>query len=137
MESLVHPRKSGLRDEDRCGRPAHGGGRTTAPESGGRSRMIGRSQCWTAFSAPAPVSERTSISAYLAAVPTSRLVTVPSQPRKKASGMETMPGLSSGNQWKSIDLSVIIDRLRLVLASTLPETTGEKVIRMIADARPP
>jgi hypothetical protein len=45
-------------------------------------------------------------------------------------------GLSSGNQWKSTDGPVIIDRL-LPLASTLPDTTGENAISRIAEVRPP
>ena len=66
------------------------------------------------------------------------LVTVPSQPRKKASGIEMMPGLSSGNQWKSIDGSVIIDALTLdVPTGALPETTGLKMISVIEEIRPP
>ena len=59
-------------------------------------------------SAPAPVSERTSISAYLAAL-YSLESTVPSHPQKKPNGMDTSPGLSSGNQEKSTPVSVIID----------------------------
>ena len=90
-----------------------------------------------AFSAPAPVSERTSISANLPTAATSLLVTVPSQPRKNASGTEIRPGFSSGNQWKSTDVSVIMDRLLPVSLSTLPETTGEKMISPIDEINPP
>src|SRR3954463_7249328 len=99
---------------------------------------MGGGQWETAFSAPAPVNERNSISAYLASLERSLLVTVPSQPRKKASGIDTMPGLSSGNQWKSTVASVIIDGLRPVPgAAGLPDTTGLKTISVIDDTRPP
>ncbi len=94
-------------------------------------------QCETAFSAPAPVRDRTSISAYFGRLTSSRLVTLPSQPRKNASGIETMPGFSSGNQLKSTVVFVIIDRLAPVVGSTLPDTTGEKMIRPIEEIRPP
>ena len=50
---------------------------------------------------PTPVSDRTSSSAALYSL-CSLLSTVPSQPQKKPTGMETIPGLSSGNQWKSV-----------------------------------
>ena len=65
-------------------------------------------------------------------------MTVPRYPSRKASGIETMPGLSSGNQWKSIDGSVNSDGRRCVNGSTgLPDTTGENAIRMSVDASPP
>jgi hypothetical protein len=81
-----------------------------------------------AFSAPAPVRERTSISAYFAAL-CSDEVTEPSQPRKKDSGIVIMPGLSSGNQWKS--KLVNMDGTRAVGVAA-PETVGLKMIRMRA-----
>jgi hypothetical protein len=47
-----------------------------------------------------------------------------------------IPGLLSGNQWKSTPCS--IDELSPVVALMAPpETTGEKMIRMIADPSPP
>ena len=52
-------------------------------------------------SAPAPVSDRTSSSGKRASDVRSFDVIVPSQPRKNPSGMETMPGFSSGNQLMS------------------------------------
>jgi hypothetical protein len=80
---------------------------------------------------------RTSISAYFWAS-CSLESTDPSQPRKKASGIETRPGLSSGNQWKSIAGLVIIDGDSPVLGSAgLPETTGLKMIRPIEAMSPP
>ena len=91
---------------------------------------------WTnAFSAPAPVSERTSISMYFASL-CSFEVTVPSQPRKNPSGMETSPGLASGNQWKSIDGSVIIEAA-LPAVTLPPDTVGLKIIRTMELMRPP
>ncbi len=45
-----------------------------------------------------------------------------------AAGMETRPGLASGNQAKSAPG---------IMALALPETTGENAIKMIAKARPP
>jgi hypothetical protein len=63
-------------------------------------------------------------------------VTAPSQPRKKASGIEMRPGLSSGNQEKSTPW--IIDALLPVTSSTgLPETTGEKMISPTEAMSPP
>src|SRR5699024_10912455 len=84
-------------------------------------------QCATvAFSAPVPVSERTSISAYLALL-NSLEITVPSQPKKNPAGMDTRPGLSSGNQWKSTPWN--IEALSPVSGSTgLPETAGDEMI---------
>src|SRR3954469_20744682 len=103
------------------------------PASGEQPR-----QWTTAFSAPAPVSERTSISAYFSRLERSLLVIVPIQPSRNASGIETRPGLSSGNQWKSTEGSVIIDRLRAgFVGPGLPDTTGEKTISVIAVIRPP
>ena len=47
-----------------------------------------------------------------------------------------MPGLSSGNQWKSTLCS--IDGLRPVTGSIgLPDTTGENTIRSTVTPRPP
>ncbi len=56
---------------------------------------------WWACSAPAPVKARTSSSVNLSSAVGSLDVTVPSQPKKKPSGIETMPGFCNGNQWKS------------------------------------
>src|SRR3954467_10791222 len=92
-----------------------------------RPSVFGDRQWETAFSAPAPVRERTSISAYFFAS-CSLDRTVPSQPRMNAAGIETMPGLLSGNQAKSTVL--IIDVL-------LPDTAGENTISTIVMARPP
>src|SRR5699024_1012544 len=80
-----------------------------------------------AFSEPAPVMERTSISACLSSS-CSGEVTEPSQPRKKPSGTEMIAGFVSGNQAKSAPG---------IIASSAPETTGENVIRKIALSRPP
>ena len=55
-------------------------------------------------------------------------MTEPSQPRKKPSGTETIAGLDSGNQAKSMPG---------IIAVSEPETTGEKAIRMTALSRPP
>ena len=71
--------------------------------------------------------ERTSISACLSSL-VSEEVTEPSQPRKKPSGTETIAGLDSGNQAKSMPG---------IIAVSDPETTGEKAIRMTALSRPP
>src|SRR5690606_9074354 len=80
-----------------------------------------------AFSAPAPVKERTSISACLSSS-CSGEVTEPSQPRKKPSGTEMIAGFVSGNQAKSAPG---------IIAVSEPETTGEKVMRNRALNRPP
>src|SRR5699024_8569683 len=66
-----------------------------------------------AFSEPAPVMERTSISACLSSS-CSGEVTEPSQPRKKPSGTEMIAGFVSGNQAKSAPG---------IIASSAPETT--------------
>src|SRR6266508_1154873 len=121
----------------RFARTTRSGPRTSARGEGAAPGGEGKRQWCTAFSAPAPVRDRTSISANLSRLVASLLVTVPSQPSRKASGIEMMPGLSSGNQWKSIEVSVIIDRLFPVFASTLPDTTGENAISTIADVSPP
>lgn len=63
------------------------------------------------------------------------LVIVPSQPSRNASGIETLPGLSSGNQWKSTPLGNI-DRF-LPVGSSFPETTGLNAMSVIALIRPP
>jgi len=88
-------------------------------------------------STPAPVSERTSISAATWESGSLRLVTVPSQPRRNASGIVTSPGLSSGNQEKSTVGSVIIEALRPLASAGLPDTTGEKTISSRHEPRPP
>src|SRR5690606_4383064 len=80
-----------------------------------------------AFSAPAPVRERTSISLCLS----SRCSfdnTVPNQPRKNDTGIDTRPGFCSGNQWKST--LVIID-------FSVPDTAGENTISTRVTVRPP
>jgi hypothetical protein len=59
-----------------------------------------------------------------------RSVTVPSQPRKNATGMATIPGLFSGKNAKLTCRPVISDELS-------PETTGEKTIRPTAVISPP
>ena len=77
--------------------------------SGWRGQLATRDGIWgeggqcatVAFSAPAPVRDRTSISAYFRASALFGSVMLPSQPSRKASGIETSPGLSSGNQEKS------------------------------------
>ena len=49
-------------------------------------------------------------------------------PRMNASGMETMPGLASGNQAKSAPGTIEVSE---------PETAGEKMIRISVEVRPP
>ena len=78
--------------------------------------------------APAPVSARTSVSACLASSGGSAEVTVPIQPARKPSGMETRPGFSSGKTWKSTPGKS---------ASGLPETTGESTTSSTAGTSPP
>ena len=73
------------------------------------------------------MSERTSISAYFASLCYLE-VTVPSQPRMNPSGIEIKPGFASGNQWKSIEGSVIIDAA-LPAVTFPPDTVGLKVMR--------
>jgi hypothetical protein len=73
------------------------------------------------------VRDRTSISAYLAAL-YSLLRIVPSQPQKNPSGIEMIPGLLSGNQLKSASLNSAVGP---------PETTGEKMTSSSAETRPP
>ncbi len=90
-----------------------------------------------ARSAPAPVSARTSISAYRRAASGRRPPsTVPTAPSRNDSGIDTRPGLSSGNQWKSTPCS--IDALRPVAGFTgLPDTAGENTISTTLTTRPP
>src|SRR5581483_324662 len=94
-----------------------------------RSGEIPRAQCVVARSAPAPVSERTSISAYFAllivSVPPMK---VPMIPSRNDSGIDTRPGLASGNRWKSTDL---------IIEVSAPETAGEKMIRPTDAISPP
>lgn len=54
---------------------------------------------------------------------------MPSQPSRKPTGIEMMPGLSKGNQWKSTPLNMDV--------FGLPETTGENSTRKTAAKRPP
>src|SRR5882757_10596821 len=82
----------------------------------------------TAFSAPTPVSARTSNSALTSGSPRSDDVSVPTMPRMKASGIDTMPGLASGNQAKSACGSIAV---------FAPDTAGEKTISTIVEIRPP
>src|ERR1700676_4413647 len=88
----------------------------------------GTGQRATAFSAPTPVSPRTSISALSTGSPRSPDVSVPTMPRMKASGMDTIPGLASGNHAKSTP--GIID----VFA---PDTAGENTISTRVEIKPP
>src|SRR5699024_3271943 len=81
----------------------------------------------SARSEPAPVRERTSISANLAGS-SSEEVTLPSQPRKKPSGTETSAGFVSGKIAKATQEK---------MASSAPEVTGEKKIRTSAEISPP
>jgi hypothetical protein len=60
--------------------------------------------------------------------PRSGDVNVPTMPRRNASGMDTMPGLASGNQAKSM-LGII--------AVFAPDTAGEKTISTMVVIRPP
>ena len=82
----------------------------------------------TAFSDPTPVSARTSNSALISGSPRSGDVSVPTMPRMNASGIETMPGLASGNHAKS--------RLGSI-AVFAPDTAGEKTISTIVEIKPP
>jgi hypothetical protein len=61
---------------------------------------------------------------------------VPSQPRKNDSGMDTRPGLFSGNQEKSTSWNsdVLFPVAGLIGP---PETTGEKMIRTTQAISPP
>ena len=72
---------------------------------------------------------RTSISALRSGVPLSAGdVSVPTMPRTKASGIEMMPGLASGNQAKSA---------HGISDFSEPETTGEKITRPTVMINPP
>src|SRR6185312_3741154 len=82
----------------------------------------------TAFSAPTPVSVRTSNSAFTSGLPRSDDVKVPTMPRMNASGIDTMPGLASGNQAKSTFG---------IIAVLAPDTAGEKMISTIVEISPP
>src|SRR3954454_22384789 len=75
-----------------------------------------------------PVSARTSNSALSSGSPRSDDVSVPTTPSRNASGIDTMPGLASGNQAKSTLGSIAV---------FTPETAGEKMISTIVDSRPP
>src|SRR3954447_11622110 len=92
------------------------------------SGVGGRRQWVTAFSAPIPVSERTSISAFRVGSPGTFDVTVPTMPSRNASGIDTIPGLASGNQAKAT-LGIIG-----VLAR---DTAGEKTINAGVEISPP
>src|SRR4051794_14243842 len=83
-----------------------------------------------------PVNSRTSNSAFLRTSGRSFDIFVPSQPRKNDSGMDTSPGLLSGNQWKSTSWNS--DGLTPVTGLTgAPETTGEKMISTMQVMSPP
>src|SRR5690606_285458 len=97
------------------------------PGTGGFSASSRPSQSLTAVSAPAPVRERTSISAYFSAL-YSLLSTVPTNPHRNPIGMERIPGLFSGNQLQSCPVNRALSE---------PDTTGEKKTRNIAAPRPP
>src|SRR6185369_8493846 len=105
-------------------------------ETQGRGSTVGRPGCGRGgapsgasaqLAAPTPVRERTSSSAYLAGF-FSLDSMVPSQPQRKPNGIEMMPGLVNGNQWKSC-----CDRI----VDVGPETVGEKTTRTTAAMRPP
>src|ERR1700732_790488 len=87
-----------------------------------------QTHCGTAFSAPMPVSARTSISAVSAGSGDSREVNVPTIPRMNASGIDTIPGLAKGNHAKSECLSIDVGE---------PDTAGEKTISTIVEISPP
>src|SRR5882757_829573 len=76
---------------------------------------------------PMPVSARTSISVCLAGFSRRDPSMVATQPHTNDSGIDTIPGLLSGNQWKSSFGKID------VLA---PETTGEKMISSMQEPRP-
>src|SRR5690606_41012171 len=92
------------------------------PGTGQGDRRVGLpGQCATAFSEPAPVRERTSISANLPSSTGCLPPTyVPMTPRRNESGIDTRPGLASGKRWKSTFGSIDVGR---------PEIAGEKTIR--------
>ena len=126
----------------RDGRPG-GGGRPTA-RPGRSSTRPGGGSCGTAARSVhhrllgAGAGERPDLHLGVLRLVVVLAVTVPSQPRKNASGIETMPGLSSGNQWKSID-GVRDHRQALPVAGStgLPDTTGEKMISVTQLISPP
>lgn len=92
------------------------------------AREIATGQCSRAFpSAPAPVSDRTSISAALYSR-CSLLVIVPRYPSRNDAGIETRPGLASGNK----DQSEFGN-----MAVALPDTAGENAISTTVRLRPP
>ena len=93
-----------------------------------RERCCWVGQCRTACSAPAPVKARTSSSLNRAAVSGSWEVMVPSQPKKKPSGIEMMPGLLNGNYDQSWPVNSAVSE---------PDTTGEKTTRPTLAIRPP
>jgi hypothetical protein len=64
------------------------------------------------------------------------VVIVPSQPKKKPSGIETRPGFSSGNQLMSMSAGSS-DRFLPVGSRPLPETTGEKITSPTEEMSPP
>ena len=66
----------------------------------------------------------------------SREVTEPTYPSRNASGIDTMPGFSSGNQWKSVPRPNS-EALSPVSGSTLPDTTGEKNTSPTEEINPP
>jgi hypothetical protein len=78
-------------------------------------------------SAPYPVSDRSSSSAYLS-VSSSDDILVPIQPNRNPSGIEMMPGLDSGNQCQSCSGNMAVGE---------PDTTGEKNTRTTEAIRPP
>src|SRR5690606_22887110 len=81
-----------------------------------------------ARSEPAPVNARTSSSSNAASADGSRALIVPSQPRRKPHGIETMPGLLNGNQAQSPFGKS---------AFGAPDTTGEKNTSVTHVIRPP
>ena len=114
------------------------------PELAGASRShsdAGRCDVGSVHGAPSPCRRRSATGPpsrpHLSSL-CSLLSTVPSQPKKKPSGIETRPGLSSGNQWKSMPGSV--DQRRALggrRVGALPDTTGEKITSTSAEIRPP
>ena len=90
--------------------------------------FISVDQCSSALpSAPAPVSDRTSISAALFSK-CSLLLIVPKNPSRNDAGMDTSPGLESGNQDQSALGNMELE---------VPDNAGEKAISVMVMMSPP
>jgi hypothetical protein len=101
----------------------------TSPSPSNGAALAAPERRWSSAlpSAPAPVRERTSISEALFSR-CSLLVMVPRKPSRNDAGIETMPGLDSGNSDQSAFGNIEVGP---------PETAGEKAIRPIVMISPP